>query len=161
MKKIEKWQDVEPFKGKIVAYCTNYSFYLSQNGCSFSDKQIRYGYINEGLGDWLACDGAGNLLYPNNHHKGRGWGYGMHQLIASEIRSFTYKPLVDFRFKEAHLEIRQINLDELICIHEYVKKRWAYFEGSNLFEAAALKSLQRELCDKGLTEADLSKHKIA
>lgn len=162
--KINQWEDAKPFAGKIIAYSTNYDFYLSENGCSFADAKIKYGYIPNHLGDWLAIDGNGQKLHTTCN-KDRGFGYNLHQLMVSGKTSFSYKPLVNFRLKEAQLEVRCISFDELVSIQGYIKKRLAYFESSrssteDAFVQEALGCLQAELKENGLQESDLSNNKI-
>lgn len=135
---IKKWEDVKPFAGKIVAYIMSSDFYLSENGCSFADENIKYGYISKGFCDWIACDRDGKRLYPHDFNKDRGWGYSINQLITSENRSFSYKPLVNFRLKEAQLQMRCVHLDEVVTIGEYIENRKACFEGEWHFVKGAL-----------------------
>lgn len=144
-KKINSWQDVAPFAGKIVAYSTHYDFYLSEHGCSFADANIKYGYIPKGYGDWIACDRDGRYLYPHDFNRDRGWGYGLRQLVISGSNSFSYKPLVNFRLKEAQLEMRCVRLDELVTIGEYIENKKACFEGESLLVRQALLALIYEL----------------
>lgn len=145
MVKVEKWEDVKPFAGKIVAYTTNSSFFLSKDGCSFDDAKIKYGYIPEGFGDWLACDESGHLLHPYEHHRDRGWGYRIMQLVALGNFCLSYKPLVNFRLKDAQLAMRCVHLPEAVKIGEAIYNGKAYFDGESIFVNQALISLVYDL----------------
>ena len=152
MIRITRWQDAAQFAGKIIAYTTNNDFYISENGYSFDDSQIKYGFIPDRYHDWLACDGAGRWLHPNNYNKDRGLGYIIHQLVDSVNLTFSYKPLVDFRLKEAHLAIREVCLDELVSIHLGIKNKTIHFEGSKLYVDEAMNCLRVQSEENHLQE---------
>jgi hypothetical protein len=155
MTKIEKWSDVAPFADKVVAYRGNGDFYVLPNAYHLTDNGTMCGYISVGIGDWLACDEYGQAFTRPNFDQERRWGHILYPFKAYADQTLAYRPLSNFRLKQAHLRIKRVELDEMIVIGLALLKR------SALNDKIASQKVFAELNNNNIDLNEFQKTKIA
>lgn len=140
MQKIEKWEDVAPFAGRIIAYAT-FSSYFGCNGGYCLDNKLKYGRISKEAARW------------NRDGK----GYSLRQMINFGEKVIEEKALTDSKLRGAVMAMRYLSIDEIIDLHQAVSEQNVRLE---IYTAEyTLKQITLELVRHGL-DADLCKTKI-
>lgn len=112
MIKIEKWEDLTPYSGKIIAFISGTGF-RAHKGCNLIlNTGLQYGYVARSAYQW---SGSGE------------WGYSIHQLIRSKDVDVT-QGWTNSLLNEIKLSIRHVSEYETISIRALVKNKHAHFE---------------------------------
>lgn len=140
MQKIEKWEDVAPFAGRIIAYAT-FSSYFGSNCGYCLDNKINCGRIGKEAARW------------NRDGK----GYSLRQMINFGEKVIEEKALTDSRLRGAVMAMRYLSIDEIICLHQAVNEQNVRLE---IYTTEyTIRQLIIEFGKHGL-DADLCKTKI-
>lgn len=106
--KIEKWEDVKPFEGQLIAYKTN-NWLLSKKNIELNSTY--FGYVSTQLAEW----------------ESGGYGYNLHRLIEFDSAPSTH-PLINNILNRTYLYIRLVTEEELNTIENLLNEKKAELE---------------------------------